>query len=205
MSTPLYPVRLVGGGDLGWSRLTVFFRIILAIPHLVWATLYGVATLIAVVIAWFAALFSGRVPEGLHSFIAGYLTYWARVVAYVALLADPFPPFGAGGSYPVDLEIDPPVAQGRLGVFFRYLLAIPCMFVAGILQYLMYLVAIGCWFVALFTGSVPGGLANVGMFCLRFQSRTHAYVMLVNPRYPSFSGDEQGSLASDAASLPPLP
>jgi hypothetical protein len=201
----MYPVRLVGGEDLERSRLTVFFRIILAIPHLIWVALYGIAAFVAVVIAWFAALFTGRVPDGLHSFIAGYLRYYVRVIAYVALLADPFPPFGASGSYPVELEIDPPVAQGRLGVFFRYILAIPCQIVAGILQYLMYLVAIGCWFVALFTGSVPGGLANVGMFCLRFQARTHAYIMLVNPRYPSFGADPQGSLASDASALPPLP
>ena len=76
-----------------------------------------------VVIAWFAALFTGRVPDGLHNFIAGYLRYCARVHAYGAILANPFPPFGAGGTYPVDLEIDPPVPQSRLTVLFRIILA----------------------------------------------------------------------------------
>ena len=58
-------------------------------------------------------------PVGLHDFIAGYLRYSTRVLAYAYILADPFPPFGAGGSYPVDVEVDPPVSQSRLTVFFR--------------------------------------------------------------------------------------
>jgi hypothetical protein len=204
MSTSPYPVRLVGGDDLGRSRLTVFFRVILLIPHVIVLWFYAIIALIAVLIAWFAALFTGRVPEGLHNFIAGYLRYYVRVLAYAAILADPFPPFGGGGTYPVDLEIDPPAPQGRLGVFFRFLLAIPCLVVANVLQYLLYLVAIGNWFVALFTGRVPEGLETLGMFCLRFVIRTHAYVLLVNRRYPAF-GDTPGSLPVDQVALPPLP
>jgi Domain of unknown function (DUF4389) len=204
MSTPMYPVRLVGGHDLERSRLTVFFRILLLIPHAIVLYIFSIIAFIAVVIAWFAALFTGRVPDGLHNFIAGFMRYYVRVGAYGAILANPFPPFGGGGSYPVDLEIDPPVAQGRLGVFFRGLLAIPCLIVVYPLQLALELVAIGNWFVAIFTGRVPGGLQNLGMFCLRFYSRTYAYILLVNPRYPAF-GDTPGSLPADAAALPPLP
>jgi hypothetical protein len=201
-----YPVRLVGGDELTRSRLTVFFRIFLLIPHVIVVALYGIASFVVVVIAWFAALFTGRVPDGMHDFIAGYLRYSVRVTAYGTILADPFPPFGAGGSYPVDLEIDPPVEQSRLTVFFRLILAIPCLFVANILQYLLELLAIGNWIVALIIGSVPGGMQNLGMFCLRFTTRTNAYAMLVNPRYPAF-GDTPGtgSVASDQTALPPLP
>lgn len=204
MSTSSYPVRLVGGDDLGRSRLTVFFRLFLLIPHAIVLWFYAIIALIVVVIAWFAALFTGRVPDGLHDFIAGYLRYYTRVVSYGTILADPFPPFGPGGTYPVDLEIDPAAPQGRLGVFFRLVLAIPCLIVAQVLQYLLYLVAIANWFVALFTGSVPEGLATLGLFCVRFQVRTHAYVMLVNPRYPAF-GETPGSLPADQGSLPPVP
>jgi Domain of unknown function (DUF4389) len=204
MSTPSYPVRLVGGDDLERSRLPVFFRIFLLIPHVIVLVFYGIAALIAAVVAWFAALVTGRVPDGLHDFIAGYLRYNIRVLAYGTILADPFPPFGAGGAYPVDLEIDPPLSQGRLGVFFRLVLALPCLFVASVLQNLLYLVAIGNWFVALVTGGVPEGLQKVGMFCMRFMARTHAYALLVNPRYPAF-GDTPASLPADQTTLPPLP
>ena len=204
MSTPSYPVRLVGGHDLERSRLTVFFRIFLVIPHAIVLWFYGVATLIAVVIAWFAALFTGRVPDGLHGFITGYLRYATRVAAYAHILADPFPPFGSGGSYPVDLEFDPPVPQGRLGVFFRFLLAIPCVIVLYPLQLALGIVALGNWFVALFTGRVPAGLQALGVFCLRFQARTNAYLLLVNARYPAF-GETPASLPADQTALPPLP
>jgi hypothetical protein len=81
---------------------------------------------------------------------------------------------------------------------------IPCLIVVYPLQIALQLVAICNWFVALFTGSVPGGPQNLGMFCLRFYSRTYAYWMLVNPRYPAF-GDTPGTLPHDAAALPPLP
>jgi Domain of unknown function (DUF4389) len=204
MSTSNYPVRLVGGHDLGRSRLTVFFRLFLLIPHAVALWLYGVAAFIVVFIAWFAALFTGRVPAGMHGFVAGYLRYSTRVAAYQAILADPFPPFGGGGSYPVDLEIDPPAKQGRLGVFFRYLLAIPCLFVLSAFGTILSIVSIGCWFVAVFTGRVPAGLQTLGMFCLRFNARTQSYLLLVNPRYPAF-GDAPGSLPADQAALPPIP
>lgn len=204
MSTPSYPIRLAGGDDLGRSRLTVLFRIFLLIPHAIVLSVYAIAAFVAVVFAWFAALFTGRVPDGLHGFIAGYLRYSTRVAAYAHILADPFPPFGSGGSYPVDLEVEPPVAQGRLGVFFRSFLAIPCLIVLYPLQLALGVVALGNWFVALFTGRVPAGLQALGMFCLRFQARTNAYLLLVNPRYPAF-GDTPASLPADQTALPPLP
>jgi Domain of unknown function (DUF4389) len=204
MSSPPYPVRLVGGHDLERSRLTVFFRILLVIPHAIVLTLYAIAAYIVVIIAWFAALFTGRVPAGMHDFIAGFLRYYARVIAYGTILADPFPPFGPGGTYPVDLEIDPAVPQGRLGVFFRIILAIPCWFVTSILQYLLELLGIGNWIVSLVIGRVPNGMQTLGMFCLRFMTRTTSYIFLVNPRYPAF-GDTPGSLPADQSALPPLP
>ncbi len=73
-----------------------------------------------------------------------------------------------------------------------------------ILQSLLELLAIGNWFVALFTGRVPNGMQTLGMFCLRFMTRTHAYILLVNPRYPAF-GDTPGTLPADQSALPPLP
>ncbi len=204
MSTTPYPVRLIGGEELERSRLTVFFRIILLIPHAIVLGFYAIGAMVVTIVAWFAALFTGRVPDGMHNFLAGYLRYYTRVMAYGTILADPFPPFGASGSYPVDLEIDPPVEQSRLTVLFRIILAIPCIIVLYVLQNLLYLVAIGNWFVALFVGRVPPGLETLGMFCLRFLVRTHSYIGLVNPRYPAF-GDTPGTLPMDQASLPPVP
>jgi len=204
MSTPMYPVNVVGGNELGRSRLTVFFRLVLLIPHYVVLALYGIGAIVVVFISWFAALFTGRVPEGMHGFIAGYLRYYTRVAAYQMILANPYPPFGAGGSYTVDLEVAPAERQGRLGVFFRYFLAIPCLIVMYFLNILLNLIALGGWIVSLVIGRMPEGMQSLGLFCLRFIVRTQAYLFLVNPRYPSF-GDTPGSLPASSASLPPLP
>ena len=64
MNDSAYPIRLVVTGDLRRSRLTVFFRYLLALPHLVWVSLYGIAAYVVLLVAWFAALFMGRVPGG---------------------------------------------------------------------------------------------------------------------------------------------
>src|SRR5579862_1653231 len=96
-----HPIDLVVTDDLRRSRLTVFFRLLLVIPHLIWLAVYGFVAELAVLVAWLVALFMGRLPDGLHNFLAGFVRYATRVNAYLLLLANPFPPFGAGGSYPV--------------------------------------------------------------------------------------------------------
>src|SRR5258706_11593209 len=123
-----HPIGLIVTDDLKRSRLTVFFRLLLAIPHVIWLYLYTIGAAIAVLLAWFAALFTGRVPAGLHSFLAGYLRYSSRVTAYILLLANPWPPFSNSDPYPVDVRVDPAAPQSRLTVFFRLLLAIPALF-----------------------------------------------------------------------------
>src|SRR5581483_6723616 len=119
---PPHPVGLVVTDDLQRSRLTVFFRLLLAIPHLLWLALWGIVAELALLVAWFVAVFTGRLPDGLHGVLASVVRYSVRVSAYIFLLADPFPPFGSGGTYPVDLRIDPPEPQSRLTVFFRLIL-----------------------------------------------------------------------------------
>jgi hypothetical protein len=206
-SNPDYPVRLTGGDDLGRSRLTVLFRLVLLIPHVLALMLYGLAAFIAVIAAWFVALVSGRVLPPLHDFLASYVRYSAYVIGYAAILTDPFPPFNGDAGYALAVEIDPPVPQNRLTVLFRAVLVLPCMLLLGyVLDPLLALVAVGCWVVALVTGRVPAGLQRLGLWILRFRVRSYAYALLVNPRYPSFGGDPAaGSLPADQASLPPLP
>jgi hypothetical protein len=79
------------------DRLTVAFRIILAIPHLIVVWLLGLAWLLSTVIAWFAILLTGRYPEGLYRFGVGVLRWNTRVEAYLLLLHDEYPPFSLEG------------------------------------------------------------------------------------------------------------
>jgi hypothetical protein len=183
--TDTHPIGLVVTDDLRRSRLTVFFRYLLALPHIVWLVLYGVAAYIVLVIAWFTALFTGRVPAGLHRFLAGFVRYSTRVNAYLYLVANEFPPFGAGGEYTVDVRVAGAERQGRLGVFFRGLLVFPALALAGVLGYALGLVALGGWFYALRHGRISEGMRDLMAYCLRFQQRTMGYYLLLTSRYPS--------------------
>jgi hypothetical protein len=89
-----YPIRLVVNGQTsGRNRLTVFFRIILFIPHNIIVNVLMYAAQVVAFIAWFAALFTGSVPAGMHGFMAGVLRWNARSMSYLMLQVDAYPPF----------------------------------------------------------------------------------------------------------------
>ena len=182
-----HPIRLVVTDDLQRNRLTVFFRLILAIPHVIWLLLWGIVAALAAIANWFATLVKGESPEGLHNFLATYLRYATQVHAYIQLIADPFPGFGGKPGYPVEIEVDPPQPQNRWTVGFRIFLAIPAFIIAGIFGYLNRILALFSWFVALVLGRVPEGLRNVAAFALRFEQQTAGYTLLLTGRYPSFN------------------
>jgi uncharacterized protein DUF4389 len=183
-----HPIRLVVNDDLQRNRLTVFFRLILAIPLLLWATLWLVIAVLATIANWFATLFTGRSPDGLHNFLGTFLRYTTHVRAYLLLVADPYPSFtGRQGTYPIDLEVDPPEPQSRLTVLFRVILAIPALLLTNILSNLSQLLAVFSWFIALVMGRVPEGLRNFAALALRIETQTYAYLMVLTSRYPSFN------------------
>ena len=181
-----HPIRIVVNDDLQRTRLTVFLRLILALPLIFWAVLWFVIAALAWIANWFATLFAGRSPDGLHRFLATFARYTTHVRAYVLLIADPYPGFtGKEGSYPIDLEVDPPEPQNRWTVFFRLVLAIPALLLTNILSNLSHLLAVFSWFIALVLGRVPEGLRNFAALALRFETQTYAYIFLLTGRYPS--------------------
>ena len=188
-SVASHPIRLVNNDDLERNRLTVFFRLILAIPHFIWLAIWGLALYIAAFFFWLIALFTGRLPDGAHNFVASFTRYSTHVYAYISLLSDPFPQFsGAEGSYPIDLQIDGPQQQGRLGIFFRIILAIPAFILAYVLRLLMNVLAFVGWFYALFTGRMSEGIESLGTYALRYEAQTLGYAFLLTSTYPSLGG-----------------
>ena len=195
-----HPVRLVVTDDLRRSRLTVFFRLLLAIPHYFWISLIGVVVALLVFVNWFILLFVARTPKGIHDFLAGYIRYTTQLEAYILLAANPYPAFWPLGEadYPVTLEIDPPAQQNRWKTFFRLFLAIPAFLVSGTLLAggvrfggyalgLAFMVAFLLWWVALFLGRSPRGLRDLVAFCVGYSAQLAAYLFLVTDRYP-YSG-----------------
>jgi hypothetical protein len=74
-----------------WLPLVKWF---LAIPHYIVLFFLQIGAVVAVVIAWFAILFTGRYPRALFDFVEGVIRWHNRVVAYAfVLVTDAYPPF----------------------------------------------------------------------------------------------------------------
>lgn len=75
------------------DRVTVGFRLILVIPHLIVLVFLDIAWFLTAVVAWVAILFTGEYPQGLYRFGVGMMRWTLRVESYVLLIADEYPPF----------------------------------------------------------------------------------------------------------------
>jgi hypothetical protein len=186
---PAHPVRLeLAADDLRRSRVTVFFRLLLAVPHIVWLVLWSIAAVLASIVNWFVALATGAPAESLHRFLSAYVRYSTHVNAFVYLVGNPFPGFvGARGSYPVDLELPPATQQSRWITGFRVFLIIPAWLVNSALGYALFASAVLSWFASLALGRAPEGLRNLGAYALRYSAQVNAYGYLVTDRYPHAS------------------
>ena len=67
---------------------------LLAIPHYIVLFFLAIGAIVAVIIAWFAILFTGRYPRGLFDFVVGVMRWSNRVTGYAfVLVTDEYPPF----------------------------------------------------------------------------------------------------------------
>jgi hypothetical protein len=182
---PAHPVSLPVSDDLRRSRLLVFFRLPLAIPHIIWLLLWSIAAIVVAVLTWIWALATGRPPRPFHRFLSRYLRYTTHLYAFLFMVGNPFPGFlGAPGSYPVDLELPALEPQSRWVTGFRIFLAVPAILIGGGLSGAGFAAAFLGWFVGLFLGRMPEGLRDLGAYALRYQGQTNAYLYFVTGRYP---------------------
>lgn len=200
----LSPTIEVGfGSPERQNRWTVGFRIILAIPHLIWITLVTIAAVFVLVVGWFAALFTARLPVGIARFLHRVLQYHVRLAAYLYLMRDDYPPFALSDErYPVVVETHPGTLN-RWAVLFRLVLALPVLVVANWLTSGLTVAMIVVWIVVLAKGRMPGTLAMAIAAVLRFEARTYGYSMLLSSEYPKeLYGDSVPTAAEVTAPEP---
>ena len=78
----------------GLNRWLPLVKWLLAIPHYIVLFFLYIGTFFAVIIAWFAILFTGTYPRGLFDFVVGVFRWHNRVVGYaLTLVTDQYPPF----------------------------------------------------------------------------------------------------------------
>ncbi len=76
------------------NRYLPMIKWLLLVPHYIVGAVLAVAGVVAVIIAWFAILLTGRYPRPLFNFVVGVGRYWLRNSAYgFLLITDRYPPF----------------------------------------------------------------------------------------------------------------
>lgn len=190
MSAPAYPFTLEVDGPAPQSRLTVFFRILMAIPHAIILEFLLAAAYVVVLISWFAILFTGKLPAGLATFVTGTLHWFTRYTGYTWLATGQYPPFALGpnDAYPIRLAGEAQTeGRNRITTFFRIFMIIPHAIVLYLLGIALAVVILISWVAALITGSVPSGMHGFIAGFLRWQTRVWAYATLLTDQYPPFS------------------
>jgi hypothetical protein len=175
------------------SRLTILFRLILLIPLFIVEIALSIAGFFAAIGAWFAALITGRVPDGIQAFLTGVNRYILNVSAYQFLVVKTWPgvPFNPAPTDQVTLDIDH-VDLNRAAVFFRLILVIPAGIVGGILNYGAGVIVVIMWFWGIVAGREPRALHQGVSLVVRYQARLYAYFYLLTPTQPwgGVLGDE---------------
>lgn len=200
----MYPVRYEADFIEPQNRWKAFFRLILAIPWLILASVYGTIAYIVAFLAWFAIVFTGRYPQGLYNFQAGYLRYAGRVSAYTLMQTEQWPPFGFDDdrSYQVRIDVDPRLERyNRWKTGFRLILAFPVFVMLYVIPYLAQLGAVIAWLHIVFMGRTSGGVHNAITVGNAYLLRSQAYLLLVTERIPPVS--DQAPAANQVAPAAP--
>jgi hypothetical protein len=187
---PTYPIQLEIDPPVPQSRLTVFFRMLTAIPHVIVLYFLQIAAMVVTVIAWFAILFTGSYPRGMYGFAVGFFRWQTRVSAYQFLLTGRYPPFSMDpdATYPIRVHVDERIeGRNRLTVLIRIIMIIPHYIALALVGIAAFVVLVIAWFAALFTGMVPEGMHNFLAGFQRWSARAGGYYLLLCDEYPPFS------------------
>jgi hypothetical protein len=196
------PIHVAVAAAAPQSRLTIFFRPVLGIPHLLVLYVLGLVGEVIAVLGWFAALFTGRLPDFAAGYLCGLLRWQGRVLGYQSLLTSQYPPFSSEDEdYPVRVAMRPG-RLNRLAVLFRGVLMIPALVVYLFASYGAVVISIAAWFIALATGKVPDSVHQALSAVLRYQLRLLGFAFMLTSEYPGgLYGDRPGETA-EAANTP---
>lgn len=192
------------------NRATVAFRGLLVIPQWVVMMLVAVAVAVSVLVGWFIAIVTGRIPAWVHTFAGHFVAYQARVNAYMYLLTDRYPPFEfiapSVTNYPVQVELPERGQLDRARVFFRWLIAIPAAIVGTVLVWGYHVVGFFVWLLVLIKGRMPQPAFDATAAMLRFLTRYHAWLNLLTDAYPTSEvyGDKHPDAVEQRAQTRPL-
>ncbi|MCK5738386.1 DUF4389 domain-containing protein [bacterium] len=203
-----YPATLTIDYAEKSNRLTVFFRLFMAIPILIILALlagcgfkdqetvsesnrfifFGIVFLPTLLML----VFRRKYPRWWFDWNLALMKFAYRVSAYLLLLRDEYPSTDEEQS--VHLDIPYPDAENELNQWLplvKWFLAIPHLFVLTFLLIAVIFVSIWAWSTIMFTSRYPKNLFDFVVGTLRWGFRVEAYAfLLTTDEYPPFSLSE---------------
>jgi hypothetical protein len=180
------------------SRITIAFRALLALPHIVVLAFLGIVAFLLIVIGWPCALVLGRLPRWIARYQMAFIAYSTRVSAYQSLLAGQFPAFAVSREADYSTQIEIHASRlSRLKVLFRFILVFPKVIVLGVVGWGIALLSPIIWLITLVRGRMPQSLFRALAAVHRYQARYTAYISLVTDAYPRGLFEPQWGTAPD--------
>ena len=189
------------------KRWTVLIRLILAIPQVIILYFLLLAGFFVLIVGWFAALFTGRLPVGIREFLIGILKYQVRIHGYLFLLVDEYPPFAffEAPGYPIQLEVPEATRLNPAAVFFRIILMVPGWIISSVVGEGWAVIAFFVWVIMLFKGRQPEPVFGATSAALRFETRFMAFSGMLTPTQPKgLFGDAPGTAERRSPTRPLL-
>lgn len=188
----MYPVNLQIERQDEYNRFLPLVKWLLAIPNLLCLYVVAIVAYLGAFVSFFVVLVTGRYPRGIFDFVVGTMRWSYRLMAYIFLMTDRYPPFALADdpSHPVRFDIPyPEEGVNRWRPLVHWLLILPYYFVASILLYVVYLVVFLAFWVILFTKKFPEGMFNLTLNGMRWMARATAYLGWLVTEYPPFEWD----------------
>ena len=167
------------------------------LPHQVIQMVLVVLAWLLTVLTWIIVLFTGKVPAGIANFQVMYIRHYHRVLSYLHIIHEQYPPFefssspqDPGGS-PVAVNMEAQLENhNRLTGFFRVIYALPQIVFVTVYSYLVVVVVSIAYLIILFTGRWPTGMRNFVIGFYRAHTRYLAFLHVLTDKYPPFSAAE---------------
>lgn len=167
------------------SRLLIFVKWLLVLPHLLILWAYGILASIAAFVGWWAVLFTGSYPAGLWNIVYGYVRWTTRVGVYYSLMRDEYPPFGEE-PYPMQMHLERPERQSRLLLIGRMFLLIPLSFWLSLVGIWAAILLFISFFAILITGNIPVDIFRSLVGIYRYSLRVNLYSYVLTDEWPGF-------------------
>ena len=185
------------------NRVTVAFRIIFAIPHLIISQVWGYLAQVLGVVQWFIILFTGKRNEGMWNLQRSWLNYYCRVLGYTDLLYDVYPAFASEtGPAPVRNAMTFEESANRMTSALRLIWIIPAFIIGAVVSFGAAVLLVISWFSILFTGKQSRGMWDFILKVARFTLQLESYGLLMTDTYPKFG---EGAMPAGSPMPPPPP